>query len=182
MRVGNRRLVGSAVAALSATLILAGCAGTSVLSSDVGVAIGRQALDFTSPAAESQGWTSTQQCTSTLQQSIESGASNGVTLSPVDPQSVSGPLTDPSLNTGDVATCAFTAVSGTRQQVQEFFVGMPKAYFAVYAQRLGAAGFTAGAETVPANTAITEQIFTKDSDRVVLLYNPTTPGLLAVFG
>jgi hypothetical protein len=95
---------------------------------------------------------------------------------------MSGPLDDPQLNSGDVATCAFTATSASRVENQEFFLGMPQSYLSKYGAKLVADGFTAGPTVSETTTSGTEQSFTKGTERVDLIYSTDSPGLLAIFG
>jgi hypothetical protein len=94
---------------------------------------------------------------------------------------MSGPLADPKLNVGDIATCAFTATTATAVQNQEFFLGMPQSYISKYAAKLVTDGFVAG-PTVSETASSTKQSFTKGDEKVDLIYTSESPGLLAIFG
>jgi hypothetical protein len=180
---GNRVLP-VVVGVVAVAVLLTGCSGASGPLASSAIAAGQQAVSPDAPTPSPTplgGWTSAVQCTPEVQASIESKRPAGTTLTPVDPASISGPLSDPTLNAGDVATCAFTISSGSHRQNQEFFFGMPQPYYQLFVTRLLTDGFTGRQVTTLADGGI-QQLFTKGNDRVIASYTPTEPGLLAIFG
>jgi hypothetical protein len=185
--MGNRRFIMLGGLAIGLALALSGCSvSASTYASDpAAVAIGAQAVGFASSDSTSgstEGWISPQPCSTSLQNNIEAGAPAGLTLTLLDPLNVSGPLSDPNLTKGDVATCAFHAASTTELENQEFFVGMPQSYVSKYAAKLVADGFLAGSTISETQTPGTQQTFTKGLDKVAIVYSSNEPGLLAIFG
>jgi hypothetical protein len=185
--LGNRRFLLCVLVGAVAVTVLSGCSvsASTYASNPAAVAIGAQAIGFASSdssSGSSQGWTSSQPCSTALQSNIEAGAPAGLTLTLLDPSTVSGPLSDPNLTHGDVATCAFHATSTTELENQEFFVGMPQSYVSKYAAKLVADGFVAGPTISETQTPGTQQTFTKGLDKVAIVYSSNEPGLLAIFG
>jgi hypothetical protein len=182
-RLGALGLLAIATAALTGCSALAQSATTAAQPAQSELAaqaeqVGYSALEYVSAT----GWISAAACSPELQAAIESKAPAGATLSPVAPSSISGPLGDPQLNEGDIATCAFTLSSSTKRENQEFFLGMPQSYMATYASRLTADGFVAGPLTAKTNVAGEQQLFTRADDKVLLQYIPSTTSVLSVFG
>ncbi|HEX4402625.1 MAG TPA: hypothetical protein VHZ98_14985 [Galbitalea sp.] len=174
MQLGNRRFV--VLAALGALLacVLSGCNSADVtLGSTNGqaVAIGQQALGFTSSGGSSSGWTSPISCPDGFAQGLQSGLPSTDTLLKLDPSTVSGPVGDPQLTTGYVATCAYRLTTATTTIVELAFFDIDVDHESAISTRLVSDGFAsqgAAQNTDAQGHPNTQTIYQKALTRVVL--------------
>jgi hypothetical protein len=177
-------MVTAAVGGAVVVGLLAGCSGAAYSLDSSAIAAGQLAIspDAPTPTPTPLGaWSSAQPCTPDFQAEVETHRPAGTTLTLIDPATISGPLSDPNLAVGDVATCAFTISSGSHRQNQEYFVGMPTAYYTQFAARLVANGFAPGASKTLSDGG-TDQLFTKGGDRVLLSFTASPVSLVTIFG
>jgi hypothetical protein len=174
VQLGNRRFV--VVAALGALLAcaLSGCSSADVtLDSTNGeaVAIGQQAIGFTSSGGSSSGWTSPISCPDAYEAALRAGLPSTDTLQSLDPTEVSGPASDSQLTTGYVATCAdqITTPTGTLTELAFFDIDVD--HESAISTRLIADGFASQGPTKSTDAQghpYTETIYQEDLKRVVV--------------
>ncbi len=152
MHLGNRRFI--VVAAIGAVLAgaLSGCSGLSAdetLGSTNGeaVAIGQQALGFTSSGSSSTGWTSPIACPAGYAQGLSSTTPASDTILQIDPTTVTGPASDPQLTAGYVATCADRVSSATSSILELSFFDIDDAHAKAISTRLLDDGFVSEGTT-----------------------------------
>ena len=128
---------------------LCGCsslAAEQTLASTNGgaVAIGQQALGFTSSGGNSAGWISPISCPGSFEDGLRSTIPANYTVQEVDPKTVSGPASDPQLTKGYVATCAYSINTGTTTLVALAFFDLDAGHASALQSKLASDGFTAG--------------------------------------
>jgi hypothetical protein len=143
--------------AAATLLALAGC--SSLTSAEAGMdaagtTVGQTAIgqSSTSPGAApsattAPAWHDTTGCPAGVETGLREGLNQSklniaVTLTKIDPATVSGPTALPDLNQGIVASCAFRISSATASKTVEVFVSMPQSALASFEEKLTAAGFT----------------------------------------
>ena len=142
-----------------------GCSSASAATNSSVVALGAEALNFTSNGAVN-GWTSSTTCPSTLQAALQHGLPAGSTVTAEDPLNVFGPRIAPQLTEHDVATCAFTIVTNGHTLTQLYFFGMDFTFAAAIRSDLQTDGFTGGSITQV--TDGTRQIYTGNGGAVTI--------------
>ena len=167
--VGNRRLAVLAVVATVLAVSLTGCAGSPAVSDAAAIALGKQALSFSSSDSSQStgsGWTSPEPCPDALKAALTNELPAGSSVSTLDPATVSGPLLDPQLTAGDISTCAFSVTANGHVLTQLYFIGMDDTAAAVITSKLVSDGFTAGVPT--ASGTGSQQIYTSTAGGIAI--------------
>jgi hypothetical protein len=183
--LGNRRFVGVAVLGAVVALALAGCSSDYFLGSTNGeaVAIGQQALGFTSSGGSSAGWTSPISCPAGFEEGLRSSSPATDTIVKVDPTTVTGPASDPKLTTGYIATCAYRVSTATTTIIELAFFDMDDSHVSAIATKLKSDGFVPGAPVQSTDSngdPVAQTIYSNGSARIVMatVTVSSTPALL----
>jgi hypothetical protein len=150
--LGNRRFRVSFVVAAVFAVGLSGCSSLSAdqtLGSTNGgaVAIGQQAIGFTSSGGTSAGWISPVSCPDSFEQGLRMTIPATYTVQKIDPKTVGGPASDPQLTKGYVATCAYSVNTGNTTLVALAFFDIDNGHASALKSKLASDGFTAGQTT-----------------------------------
>jgi hypothetical protein len=140
---------------------LSGCSATSgSLSAASGIAIGQQAIGFTSSdSTSSTGWSSDLGCPDGFKEGFTSSLPAGSTVVTLDPESQSGVLADPSVTAGDIPNCALKLETSQASITALVFLNMDQTHQSAIISKLEADGFVGAA--VEATTDGTQQEFDK---------------------
>jgi hypothetical protein len=174
VQLGNRRF--AVITALAAVLAvsLSGCNSADMtLGSTNGeaVAIGQQAIGFTTNGGSSTGWTSPISCPDGFEQGLRSSVPSTDTLQKLDPTKVSGPATDPQLTSGYVATCVYQLSSATNTVIELAFFDIDVDHETAISTRLITDGYVSlgtTQSTDPAGHPFTQTIYQKGLTRILL--------------
>jgi hypothetical protein len=171
--LGNRRVVFGVVLAASCAVALSGCTADSTFESTNGeaVAIGQQAIGFTSSGGSSAGWTSPIACPQAFEDGLRSSTPTTATIQKIDPTTVTGPIADPNLTTGYVATCVYRLTTSTNSVLELAFLDIDDTHSAVIPTKLVADGFVSQGATQSTDAAghqYSQTIYSNGTARVVV--------------
>ena len=188
MHLGNRRFYGAIVLAVGLAAALSGCSGTvatATLGSTNGeaVAIGQEAIGFTSSGGSSAGWASPIACPAGFEDGLRSSTPTADTLLKVDPTTVTGPVSDPQLTTGYVATCVYRVTTPSNSILELAFFDIDDVHSAAIAAQLVSDGFVSQGTTTHNDAeghTVTQTIYASAVARVVIasLTINSTPALV----
>ena len=186
--MGNRRFVGVVVLAAVVAAGLSGCSGIAAdatLGSTNGeaVAIGQQAIGFTTGGGSSAGWTSPIACPDGFEQGLRSTTPSTDTLQKIDPTTVTGPVSDPKLTTGYTATCVYRMSTPTQSILEFAFFDIDESHTTALTTKLVGDGFASQGTTQSTDAQgqpFSQTIYSNGSARIVVATTTidSTPALL----
>jgi len=169
---------------------LSGCSGVAAeatLGSTNGeaVAIGQQAVGFTASGSSSADWTSPIACPASFEDGLRSSTPSGDSIQSVDPKTVTGPVSDPQLTKGYVATCVDRITSPTKSLVELTFFDIDESHSDAIVTRLSNDGFVSHGTTQNTDAQghpYAETIYSSDQSAVVVetVTINSTPALIVV--
>jgi len=147
------------------------------------VAIGQQAIGFTTSGGSAAGWTSPIACPDGVQAGLQATAPATDTFVQLDPTTISGPTQDPGLTKTDVATCVFRLNSPHLSIVELVFIDMDASHEKQITAQLVKDGYTADppSQSTGANgVVLNETIYRNASGGIVTgtIQVGTTPAFL----
>jgi hypothetical protein len=173
VQLGNRRICGAVIVGVVLANALAGCSSSVAagLSNSQAVAIGQEALGFTSsdssPSGTSDDSGIATSCPDSLKAGLLAGLPSTAALAILNPSVTAGVGADPELTQGYTASCAFGIAESGKKTVDElYFIGISDADEKVITSRVVNDGFVGGTEATI--TSGTQQIFTKGSAGVAI--------------
>jgi len=146
------------------------------------VAIGQQAIGFTSAGGSSAGWTSPIACPDSFENGLRSSAPSTDTFLKMDPKTISGPPSDPQLTAGYIATCVFQINTGTASVLEIAFFDIDDAHASAITKKLVSDGFVSQGTTNNTQDGhpYSETVYSNGTSRIVVetVTIDSTPALL----